>query len=351
MYQFRDDLHQIPELGFKEFKTHNYIINILQNLNGQIFSLKPTGIIWYLDCKKTNTIAFRADMDALAILEETSIDKISLHHGLMHACGHDGHMALALALAVYASNNVDKLTNNICVIFQPSEEICGGAKMVVESGILELLNIKCFIALHVWPKLEKGKLFTKKGSLMASSTEIDITIDGESSHIASFRYDCLEVACRYLTTIYDLKDRDYLFKCGIFNSGKARNVISNKTIIKGSLRSFLPESITKFINLLHQIADGYTNDGIRIEIKYDTIYPGVYNDFSLIDQLCSLHDINFFDDEIWQSEDFGFYNQIAPTAMLFLGLGETSFLHTSTFYFPNHYLDFALEAWIKFLFL
>ena len=130
-------LHQIPEIGFHEFKTKKYLYEQVKNSGGVLHEIGETGLLLYFDNHQQETIAFRTDIDALPIKEETDLPFASTHEGFMHACGHDGHMAMLLGLTDYVSQHVDELLYNVVLIFQPSEEISGGAESVIQTGLLD----------------------------------------------------------------------------------------------------------------------------------------------------------------------------------------------------------------------
>ena len=148
----RRDLHQIPELGFKELKTQKYLLNILKNYCCKI-TLVKTGIIAFFDNHKESSLAYRTDMDGLNIQEKNNVDYKS--HLNMHACGHDGHMALALGLCDYLNDHYQEYSHNFVIIFQPSEESFGGSKAIIDSKILDTYHVNKIIAIHLFPKLPK----------------------------------------------------------------------------------------------------------------------------------------------------------------------------------------------------
>ena len=133
--RWRQELHQIPELGLQEFKTSKYLKNELTKMGYEPISILDTGVLVYLDNHQDKTLAFRSDMDALKISEQTNCSFTSCHNGYMHACGHDGHMAALLGLAKKLKEQPLKWKHNILLIFQPAEESPGGAKLIVEAGI------------------------------------------------------------------------------------------------------------------------------------------------------------------------------------------------------------------------
>ncbi len=139
-------LHQIPEIGFHEFKTKKYLYEQVKNSGGVLHEIGETGLLLYFDNHQQETIAFRTDIDALPIKEETDLPFASTHEGFMHACGHDGHMAMLLGLTDYVSQHVDELLYNVVLIFQPSEEISGGAESVIQLGYWIIIKLKQSLA-------------------------------------------------------------------------------------------------------------------------------------------------------------------------------------------------------------
>src|SRR5690554_5691273 len=184
MTKYRQDLHQIPEVGFELHKTHKYVKNILENLGYKINIYAKTGIVVIKEGKTKDTYAFRADMDALLIKEKNDISFISKHDGMMHACGHDGHTAMLLGFAEYISKIKDNYYT-IMLIFQPAEEGPGGAKVMIEEGIFNNYNVKGIFGLHLAPDLEENTYGIKKGLMLAANAEFEIEIKGVSAHGAT----------------------------------------------------------------------------------------------------------------------------------------------------------------------
>lgn len=162
--QYRRDLHRIPELGFLVYKTSAYIQNILSSLSCEVEIILKTGIIAFFDFGREETVAFRADMDALPIQEETGLPFASEHEGCMHACGHDGHMAGLLGFAKildeYKKNGKTPACNAL-LIFQPAEETIDGALKVCGTHIFDRYKIKGIFGLHLWPMLERGEIVSR----------------------------------------------------------------------------------------------------------------------------------------------------------------------------------------------
>jgi hippurate hydrolase len=349
LVKYRRDLHQIPEIAHHEFKTHDYILNVLDKLNCTIHTLEPTGIVAYFDFNKKNTIAFRSDMDALYIEEKNVIDYNSKHTKLMHACGHDGHMAVSLEFAVYF--NTHQANNNIVLIFQPAEESITGANIVIESGLLEKYNVKAVFGFHIWPNLEKGKIFTKPGPIMAKASELTIEVFGKSIHVANATQgiDSLKISTELLNNIYNYeetldKDIVHLLKFGKMESGTIRNIISSYTKIEGTLRCY-DNKVFDMIqndlqNIVNKVEQKYNN---IIKISYGVASSPVINNQELLSKLNL--DTELLEKPVLQAEDFGNYSNLYPSVFFFLGVGNTTSLHTEDFDFDDSELVKVVELY------
>ena len=336
-------LHQIPELSFQEFKTHKYILEQLSPLNCKIIELEPTGILAFFDYGHTDTIAFRCEMDGLAIKEENDFEYRSKHEGMMHACGHDGHMAILLSLAYQLSEG--NCSRNVCLIFQPSEESYGGAYQVINSNEYKELNIKEVYGLHLWPNLKKGTVASRSKVLMASATEIDIIINGKSSHIANQTegVDAIKVAIKLLEK---MDNEGIIFNCGTIKANGVRNVVCDKIQLECSLRSLYKIRRKRFIqNMLETSLALANSTKAKIDIDYSKYIPEVKNDFRLFERYRYLVDqvIN----PVYQAEDFSFYGMDAKTLFFFLGIGNVPGLHTNTFHFDINVLEKGLKLFMK----
>lgn len=348
--KFRMDLHQIPEIGFNEFKTQEYILNILKNLNCTIYKVK-TGVVAYFNASKNNTIALRADIDALPICEQNNVPYKSKNDGFMHACGHDGHTAMLLEACIYISENLNTIKNNVLAIFQPSEEISGGSNSIIASNLLDKYNIKYIYGFHLWPGLEYGKIFSRKKELMAKSGEVNIEIIGKSVHAANSEYgiDALRISTEYLNDLYKMEeeipqDVFRLLKFGKMTSGTIRNIISGKTIIEGTMRAFSNETFNYMKNKLYEIALKYQEKyKCEIKISINEGYEPVVNDedaFNAVDNLIELKK------PVMQAEDFGNYLTKYKGCFMFIGLGNVPQLHTNTFDFNMDVLKVGVKAYI-----
>lgn len=356
--KYRMDLHQIPELGFEEYKTKAYLMEAIQSLGCTIHEVGETGLVLYFGYGKEKTIAFRADMDALPIREATGLAFSSLHNGLMHACGHDGHMAVLLGLAHYIHKQSQTLDKNVVLVFQPSEERDAGAHVIVRSGLLEKYQVEAIFGLHLWPGLEKGTLHSRANELMAMGSEVTITLHGKSVHVADSEkgIDALYLACRYLNDLYEMeaalpKDVYRLLKFGACQSGNVRNAISDQTTLDGTLRSFKDETHHHLKTQLREIADHYEQAyNCQINIDYNDGYDAVINDPELLQQIrTQIPAIKLLENPVMQSEDFGLYRKTCPSLFFFLGVGNTAPLHNDQFDFDMAVLQRGLDLWITIL--
>ena len=186
--RIRRELHQIPELELSLPMTKAYLISQLQDLPCQLDFPLESGITAFFDNGREETIAFRSDMDALPITERSDAPYRSRHEGNMHACGHDGHMAMLLGLAFRLASADQRLPHNVLLIFQPGEENPGGARLLCEAGILERYHVKRIYGMHLWPQLPAGVIGTRREEMMARSSEVNIDITAPAIRKAATRW-------------------------------------------------------------------------------------------------------------------------------------------------------------------
>ena len=341
----RRALHQIPELELTLPKTAAYLKNVLEPLKCTLTYPMGDAICAFFDFGKEDAIAFRADMDALPIPEETGLPFASKHPGIMHACGHDGHMATLLELARRLDKK-ENLPHNVLLIFQPGEESPGGAKPLCDTGILSKSNVKAIFGLHLWPGVEKGVRHTRHGGLMSRGSELNVDVYGKSSHIgnASAGIDATAAAVEFYRQMRaaeaDLPDDVFrLLNFGKFESGTVRNAISAHAHMEGSLRAFDDETFFGLRDKLFVIkADVEAKFGCRIEFWMSEGYPAVINDPEMVAQIQKIAPVKLLEKPSMTSEDFAEYQQLVPGVFFFLGTGDTAALHATTFNFDEEIL-------------
>ncbi len=348
---YRRDLHQIPELGFYVYKTSAYVRQILGNLSCTVSDIVKTGVIAFFDFGCRETLAFRADMDALPIQEETGAPYASVHEGCMHACGHDGHMAIMLGFARILDTYVKegkKMPYNALLLFQPAEETIDGALRICNTHLFDRYNIRAIFGLHLWPMLSKGEIASKPGPMMAKSTAVEVIIEGISAHCGEPEKgrDALEAACKFISDIYMfkslfVKDRSVL-KFGMMESGTVRNAISPLSRLEGTMRTFHEETWQTLVDAMTNLGEEIENQyGVKFKLDVSKSHPAVNNNEELYEEVkpCLL-DLNYVElrRPVTIAEDFSFFEQQLPGIFFFLGTGSGIPLHSDNYDFDDSVL-------------
>lgn len=337
MEKMREDLHQIPELGFQEYKTKRYILSHLKKMNCIIHEVGETSILAYFDNRKSTTIGIRCEMDGLPMCEETGVEYTSIHNNRMHACGHDAHMATILELGYFISEHFEKCSSNVLLVFQAGEELTGGALEICRSGYLERYHLSMMLGVHIWPELTEGIMYSRGGVLLASSDEVDIQVVGKSVHVAQYDSgnDALLTASELLLMIRDMEEcGDSLFYIGKCNGGSARNIVANECVLSGTLRTSNEDERLEMIKGIERVIK-------RVDMKYHTTttihirpcHPLLNNSIELFHKIQSIYQVHQCD-PFYQSEDFGYYAQYCPLLYALLGYGNEHSLHSPN-YLPN----------------
>ena len=350
----RRQLHKIPELDRQLPKTLAYLTGRLEGLGCELLTPMDGSLCAWFDFGCEKAIAFRADMDALPIGEKTGAPYASRHPGRMHACGHDGHMAIALELARRLSKR-KQLSRNILLVFQPAEEASGGAKDICDTGIFERYQVEAIFGLHLWPGLEKGKLFSKPGPMMSRSSELDVDFYGKSAHIGRSweGIDAMEAACVYLHRAYELErsvpaDIPRLLKFGRMESGTVRNTISAHTRLEGGLRAFSDEVYFGLRDRLLEIArEVEARFGCTVKVHTSNGYPAIDNPKPLHDRVRAIAPFEALAEPSMTTEDFSWYQRYLPGMFFFLGLGENPALHSDNFDFDESVLNIGADFFEK----
>ena len=343
--QNRRALHRIPELDRDLQETADYLRGELEGLGCALTSPMERSVCAFFDFGAESAIAFRADMDALPIGEKSGAEYASQHPGRMHACGHDGHMAILLELARRLSKR-KRFHHNILLVFQPAEEASGGAKEICDSGIFTKYNAEVIFGLHLWPGLEKGKIFSRPGEMMSRSAELDVDIFGKSAHIGRSweGNDAMEAACGFLQKAYELersvpKDTRRLLKFGHLQSGTVRNAISAHTRMEGGLRAFSDEVFFGLRDRLFEIAEEVEQEfGCTVKVHTSNGYPAIHNPPELYEKVSQIAPFEYLPEPSMTTEDFSWYQRCIPGMFFFLGLGENPALHSDNFDFDESVL-------------
>lgn len=338
-------LHQNPELSFQEFNTTKYISSILKSLNIEHkVALKSSpdkgendiGVVAWIG-KGDRSIALRADIDALPINEETGFSFSSCHPGIMHACGHDLHTAMLLSAAKILKQNEELLPNKVVLIFQPGEEqLPGGAKLLLESRILDEFNIQAFFAQHINPEIPVGKIATKVGPMMASTDEFHIKITGKSTHAAQphLGTDPILAANNLINFLYSLPTKHtnplepVVVAITAFNSGNTTNIVSSEAKLMGTMRTYNQSIRNDLKGLINSHSGSIVEAfGCKIDFRIIEGYPPLVNSDKqhkvVAEAVNSFLGEDVFvqaEPKMW-AEDFAYYTQVAPSCFWFLGCG------------------------------
>lgn len=341
--------HQNPELGFEEYKTSEKISSFLRKNGIPCENKAKTGVVAHIGSSGGKTVGLRADMDALPVEEKTGLPFASVNRGIMHACGHDGHMAVVLGVAGVLKKFEKELKTNVKLIFQPSEErFPGGASRMIEEGVLD--GVDYMLGFHFFPMLPLFHIWAGEGPVLANADFFSIRVRGKGGHGASPHLAKDPVACSaYLVTnlqtvisrhLDPLKPGVVSF-CGI-SGGTAYNVIPEEVEIRGTVRS-LEDSVKETIKELmkKKTGDICRSFGCRYIFKYSTFVPSCINDpfFSARVKEASLkilgpsHMTEYH--PIMGGEDFALYSRKRPSCYLFAGIGDK--------FAPNHNNMFSID--------
>ena len=350
----RRALHQIPELDRQLDQTVSYLRGELEGLGCKLFSPIDGSLCAFFDFGAEKAIAFRADMDALPIEEKTGAPYASRHPGRMHACGHDGHMAIALELARRLRTK-QHLSRNVLLVFQPAEEASGGAKPICDTGVFDQYAVEAIFGLHLWPGLTKGKIFSRPGEMMSRSAELDVDIYGKSAHIGRSWEGCdaTEAACVFLQKAYALErsvpaDIRRLLKFGHIQSGTVRNALSAHARMEGGLRAFSDEVFFGLRDRLLEIAkEVEAQFGCTVKVHLSNGYPAIHNPQELHDKVYAIAPFEALEEPSMTTEDFSWYQRYVPGMFFFLGLGDTPALHSDNFDFDESVLNIGADFFEK----
>jgi amidohydrolase len=339
LVKLRRDFHQHPELGFGEFRTSKRIAEELKKLKLQVKTeIAQTGVVGVLNIKrKGKTVALRADMDALPIQEQTNFPYKSKIKGLMHACGHDAHMACVIGAAVILSELKKELHGNVKFIFQPSEESPpGGAKPMIQAGVLKNPHVSGIFGLHCDSAIPVGRIGIKEGPFMAQADSFDITIKGVSGHGARPHdgIDAIVIASQVIQALQIIASRKIdpvqpvVISVGKIEGGTKRNIICDRVLLLGTSRCLNKEVAKRIPRLLKEIVSGITKAaGASFELRYSPGYPVLINNPQATDlargtirRMLGKQAIFEIKKPLMGAEDFAFYLEKVPGSFLRLGI-------------------------------
>jgi len=362
----RRRLHQCAELSYCEYQTAAFVAEYLKALGLSVETgIAKTGVTAFLDAGKTETILMRADMDALPMEELSETDYRSQNKGVMHACGHDAHMAVVLCTAKLLSQIKTSLSANVLFVFQPAEETEGGAEPMIKAGILDKYHVANALGLHVMNDVPVGKILLKKGPLMASPDDFDLKICGRGGH-GAYPHKCIDpisLSAKVITALESLCSRTLspfaqkVISVCMVQGGTTYNIIPDEVTMRGTVRTY-DEAIRNDIpKQMEAIIDGICKPyGATFEFQFNFRYPPLINDDEAIDRMEQAVRAVLGKDSIvigtepsMAGDDFAYFAKSVPSVYFYLGAGNekrgiTMPLHSSDFEIDEDCLKVGIAA-------
>ncbi len=367
MIRWRHWLHQHPELAFEEVTSSDYIAAVLESLGfdfqrgwattGIVATLKGTG--------EGGTIALRADIDALPIMEQNQIPHKSLHDGIMHACGHDGHTTMLLGAAAYLKQN-NHFNGTVHFIFQPAEEGAGGAKVMVEEGVFDQFHCDSVYGMHNWPGVPAGEFVVHDKEVMAAIETFYITVNGKGGHAAmpDQTIDPVITGAQLVTALHSIVARNIsplesaVVTVTTINAGDATNVIPDQLTLAGTVRYFDSSVGTKVKQRIRTIVDNICKSmGATGEIYFDLGYPATINTPEFAESCATVAASLVGEDAVHRNkppsmgaEDFSYMLNACQGAYIWIGNGEGTggcMLHNKHYDFNDDILPLGANYWVR----
>jgi amidohydrolase len=357
LVEWRRRLHQKPELGFREQLTAAFIAQKLEEWGIEHQTgIAQTGIVAIIRGTRPGAVlGIRADMDALPIQEENTVAYKSQHDGVMHACGHDGHVTIALGTARYLSQHRDDFAGTVKIIFQPAEEGPGGAKPMIAAGVLKNPEVDAMIGLHLWNNLPLGTIGVRSGALMAAVELFNCTIRGKGGHgaIPQQTIDSIVVASQVVMALQTIVSRNVdpiesaVVTVGKLHAGTAHNVIAATAELSGTVRYFNPQFEGFFKQRIEQIVSGICQShGADYTLEYYSLYPPVINDERIASLVRSVAETVIESPlgvvpqcQTMGGEDMSFFLQEVPGCYFFLGSANAD----KDLAYPHHHPRFNFD--------
>ncbi|MFC4076952.1 M20 metallopeptidase family protein [Salinithrix halophila] len=355
MVQWRREFHQFPELSFHEEKTPARVAHFLKGLGMKVREgVGGRGVVAVLDgTKPGKTVALRADMDALPIQDEKSCPYRSRIPGVMHACGHDGHMATLLGLAEVLTGMREAIAGRIVFLFQHAEEVIpGGARQMIEDGALE--GVDTVYGVHLWTPLPSGVVGLREGALMAAADSFHIDIIGKGGHggLPHEAIDAVAAASHLVVNLQMIVSRQLdPLKSGVISVGRIQggstfNIIAEHCSLEGTVRTFDPKLRQYIQERIGEVAEQTClMVGARCDYEYGWGYPPVINDRTEAHRMAEVARSLLGNEQVWgilpvmAGEDFAYYLQQKPGAFCLVGAGNRE----KGFVYPHHHPQFDFD--------
>ena len=359
---WRRQIHQRPELGFQEEITSQFIVDRLTEWGvAHERGVAKTGVVAIIaggnqrQGEPGPVLGIRADMDGLPVQELNDVPYCSIHAGKMHACGHDGHVAIALGTAKYLQAHRDQFHGTVKIIFQPAEEGPGGAKPMVEAGVLKNPDVDALVGLHLWNNLPLGTLGVRSGPMMAATEFFHCTIQGKGGHgaIPQQTVDAVVVGAQVVNALQTIVSRNInplksaVVTVGEFKAGTAVNVIADSAFLSGTVRYFDADYGDLIPERLDQVIAGVcAAHGASYQLDYQRLYQTVVNDRAIAELVRSVA-LSVVETpagivpecQTMGGEDVSFFLQEVPGCYFFLGSANTE----KGLAYPHHHPRFDFD--------
>lgn len=359
----RRDLHRIPEVGYTEEKTSAYVADYLEREGLDVHTgIAQFGVVGLLETGTPGpTLMIRADMDALLLEEETGLAFASTHDGVMHACGHDAHMAMALVAATVLNRIKADLTGTVKFVFQPAEEGPGGAKPMIDQGVMKNPKVDYAIGCHLWSEIPEGTIGVRSGPFMAAMDRFDLKIIGKGGHGAMphMCVDALEVGTQVINALQRIASRHMdpleptVVTVGSFHAGTTFNIIPGEAEMCGTTRTFNLDIWDAWEQRLKKVIGGVCESmGADFELKFEKGYPPTINDddISEVIRRCAAEVVEpekvLEPPKTMGGEDMSFFLQQAKGCFYVLGVGRDGYapVHNPKFMFNEDVLPLGVET-------
>ncbi len=366
--EIRRDIHMHPEASFEEVRTADLVEKNLRELGIEVQRLGKTGVVGLIKgAKPGKVIGLRADMDALSVEEKNDLEFKSQVSGMMHACGHDAHVAMLLGAAKLLVAEKENLCGTVKLIFQPAEEIAAGAKMMIQEGALQNPDVDRIFGVHIWPDATTGTAIVQGGLLMASGDMWTLTVNGVSAHgsMPWTGVDALTCSAAIVQSLQTVVSRNtdarepVVVNIGTINGGERFNVIPGKIELTGMNRTFTHKTREELPKLMEQIIKN-TCEAYRCtyDFKYNLICAPTINDEQVTaDVRTALAPLFGAEqllpcDKVMGSEDFSEYVAKIPGTFVFLGTGDSkatqkAMLHSNLFILDETALKYGSAAYAQ----
>ena len=375
MRALRRDIHAHPELCFQEERTAELVAHTLASFGIEVHrGLGTTGVVGVIRGRLPGerAIGLRADMDALPMTEHNTFAHASRHPGKMHACGHDGHVAMLLAAAQHLAAHRD-FAGTAYVVFQPAEEGGGGAREMIRDGLFERFPMDAIFGMHNWPGMPVGSFAVRNGPCFASSNEFHITVRGKGCHGAMphLGIDPVPVACQLVQAYQTILTRNLrpvetgVISVTMIQAGEATNVIPDSVVMQGTVRTFTTDALDLIENRMRELTHHLcAAHGAEATFEFSRNYPPTVNHTAeatvvreVMTELVGAANVHEFEPTMG-AEDFSFFLQAKPGAYFVIGNGDGThregghglgpcMLHNPSYDFNDQLIPLGASLWVK----